>query len=194
MSSQSNITDSCKNFTIVSDFILYNVGQYCIFRFQRICVNTFSWDYKCYPVSVFSYRLLDQMYTYPLFYVPDLNPALYINNKGLLSARKKRVHLKFVKDFVKTCRFAVRCVESFPRILKLNQTNVIFIYREQVYFESIPEHIANDPDIWSLSDFIDVRNKSMQHSIDELIEKCEHHIFNCVVRCNNKYRFIYNTF
>lgn len=119
-----------------------------------------SWDYKCYPVSVFSYRLLDQMYTYPLFYVPDLNPALYINNKGLLSARKKRVHLKFVKDFVKTCRFAVR---------------------EQVYFESIPEHIANDPDIWSLSDFIDVRNKSMQHSIDELIEKCEHHIFNCVL-------------
>ncbi|XP_011182004.2 run domain Beclin-1-interacting and cysteine-rich domain-containing protein [Zeugodacus cucurbitae] len=119
-----------------------------------------SWDFKSYPVSVFSYRLLDQMYTYPLFYVPDLNPALYINNKTLLSARKKRVHLKFVKDFVKTCRFAVR---------------------EQVYFESIPEHIANDPDIWSLSDFIDVRNKSMQHSIDELIEKCEHHIFNCVL-------------
>ncbi|XP_039960797.1 run domain Beclin-1-interacting and cysteine-rich domain-containing protein [Bactrocera tryoni] len=119
-----------------------------------------SWDFKCYPVSVFAYRLLDQMYTYPLFYVPDLNPALYINNKALLNARKKRVHLKFVKDFVKTCRFAVR---------------------EQVYFESIPEHIANDADVWSLSDFIDVRNKSMQHSIDQLIDKCEHHIFNCVL-------------
>lgn len=119
-----------------------------------------SWDFKSYPVSVFSYRLLDQMYTYPLFYVPDLNPALYINNKTLLSALKKRVHLRFVNDFVKTCRFAVR---------------------EQVYFESIPEHITNDPDIWSLSDFIDVRNKSMQHSIDELIEKCEQHIFNCVL-------------
>ncbi|XP_054728320.1 uncharacterized protein LOC129237538 isoform X1 [Anastrepha obliqua] len=119
-----------------------------------------TWDFKCYPVSVFSYRLLEQMYLYPLFYVPDLNPALYIDNKALLSARKKRVHLKFVKDFIKCCRFAVR---------------------EQVYFESIPDHITNDSDIWSLSDFIDVHNKSMQRSIDQLIEKCEHHIFNCVL-------------
>ncbi|XP_036319286.1 run domain Beclin-1-interacting and cysteine-rich domain-containing protein isoform X1 [Rhagoletis pomonella] len=119
-----------------------------------------SWDFKCYPVSVFSYRLLEQMYTYPLFYVPDLNPVLYVDNKALLSARRKRIHLQFVKDFIKTCRFAVR---------------------DHVYFESIPEHITNDPDIWSLSDFIDVHNKSMQRSIDQLIEKCEHHIFNCVL-------------
>ncbi|XP_067640504.1 run domain Beclin-1-interacting and cysteine-rich domain-containing protein isoform X2 [Eurosta solidaginis] len=118
-----------------------------------------DWDFKCYPVSVFSYRLLEQMYTYPLFYVPDLNPTLYIATKGLFLARKKRVQLKFVKDFVKTCRFAIRY---------------------QAYFDSIPEHITNDPDIWSLSDFIDVNNKSMQRSIDQLIENCEHHIFNCV--------------
>lgn len=99
--------------------------EYCIF--QNICVNTYSWDFKSYPVSVFSYRLLDQMYTYPLFYVPDLNPALYINNKMLLSALKKRVHLRFVNDFVKTCRFAVRCVDSLWRVLKLNNCVSSFI-------------------------------------------------------------------
>ncbi|XP_004536443.1 run domain Beclin-1-interacting and cysteine-rich domain-containing protein [Ceratitis capitata] len=150
-----------------------NSFRYCTYLGKYLCTGCHrnqmspipakilqSWDFKCYSVSVFAYRLLDQMYTYPLFYVPDLNPVLYIENKSLLLARKKRQHLKFVRDFVKTCRFAVR---------------------EQVYFDGIPEHIASDPDVWSLSDFIDANNKSMQHSIDQLIEKCEQHIFSCVL-------------
>lgn len=119
-----------------------------------------AWDFKCYPVSVFAYRLLEQMYAYPLFYVPDLNPALYVQSKALLSARNKRLQLHFVKDFIRMCRFALR---------------------EQTYFESIPDYITSDIDNWSMSDFIDARNKCLQRSIDELIHKCENHIFNCVL-------------
>ncbi|KAM7348243.1 run domain Beclin-1-interacting and cysteine-rich domain-containing protein rubicon [Cochliomyia hominivorax] len=119
-----------------------------------------NWDFKCYPVSVFAYRLLEQMYAYPLFYVPDLNPALYIRSKSLLSARNKRLQLKFVKDFIRMCRFALR---------------------EQSYFESVPDYITADIDNWSMSDFIDARTKSLHRSIDEIINKCETHIFNCVL-------------
>uniref|UniRef100_T1PLU9 Phorbol-ester/DAG-type domain-containing protein n=1 Tax=Musca domestica TaxID=7370 RepID=T1PLU9_MUSDO len=119
-----------------------------------------SWDFKCYPVSVFAYRLLEQMYAYPLFYVPDLNPALYFRSKSLLSARNRRLQLKYVKDFIRTCRFALR---------------------EQNYFETIPDYITSDIDNWSMSDFIDARSNCLQRSIDELITKCENHIFNCVL-------------
>ncbi|XP_037932395.1 run domain Beclin-1-interacting and cysteine-rich domain-containing protein-like [Teleopsis dalmanni] len=118
------------------------------------------WDFKCYPVSVFAYRLLEQMYSYPLFYVPDINPALYIQNKILRNARKKRFQLGFVKDFIRACRFAVE---------------------ENKYFDAIPNHIASELDVWSMADFIDVENKSMKRSIDELISNCEAHIFNCVL-------------
>lgn len=101
------------------------------------------------------------MYSYPLFYVPDLNPALYIRSKTLHSARNKRLQLKYVKDFIRMCRFALR---------------------EQNYFDTVPDYITTDVDNWSMSDFIDVRTKCLHRSIDELITKCENHIFNCVVR------------
>uniref|UniRef100_A0A1I8QBJ1 Phorbol-ester/DAG-type domain-containing protein n=1 Tax=Stomoxys calcitrans TaxID=35570 RepID=A0A1I8QBJ1_STOCA len=119
-----------------------------------------NWDFKCYPVSVFAYRLLEQMSSFPLFYVPDLNPALYFRSKSLLSARNKRLQLKFVKDFIRTCRFAVR---------------------EQAYFESVPDYLTSDIDNWSMSDFIDARSNCLHRSIDELIIKCQNHIYNCVL-------------
>lgn len=100
------------------------------------------------------------MYAYPLFYVPDLNPALYIRSKSLLIARNKRLQLKFVKDFIRMCRFALH---------------------EQRYFETVPDYITADIDNWSMSDFIDARTKCLHRSIDELINQCENHIFNCVV-------------
>uniref|UniRef100_A0A1A9WAH2 Phorbol-ester/DAG-type domain-containing protein n=1 Tax=Glossina brevipalpis TaxID=37001 RepID=A0A1A9WAH2_9MUSC len=118
------------------------------------------WDFRCYPVSVFAYRLLEQMYTYPLFYVPDLNPELYVKSKSLLNARKKRLQLKFVKDFIRACRFALH---------------------EQSFFNTIPDYITSDIDNWSMSDFVDVHSKCLQKSIDQLIDKCANHIHNCVL-------------
>lgn len=130
--------------------------------YKRKYTFSFSWDFKCYPVSVFAYRLLEQMYNYPLFYVPDLNPALYIRCSSLLAARNKRLQLKYVKDFIRMCRFALH---------------------ERSYFESVPDYITGDVDNWSMSDFVDARTKCLHRSIDELIKKCETHIYNCVVSC-----------
>lgn len=60
-----------------------------------------------YPVSNFSYRLLDQMSVDPLFNVGDINPGLYRKNRQLEKCRDLRLQLFFLKSFVLTCRFAV---------------------------------------------------------------------------------------
>lgn len=112
------------------------------------------------------------MSTYPLFYVPDLNPTLYFRSKSLLSARNKRLQLKYIKDFIGTCRFAVR---------------------EQYFFESVPDYITLDVDNWSMADFVDAQSNCLQRSIDKLINNCEAHIFNCVVSLTSYFRPQTNT-
>ncbi|XP_055911948.1 run domain Beclin-1-interacting and cysteine-rich domain-containing protein [Eupeodes corollae] len=118
------------------------------------------WDFKFYPVSVFAYRLLEQMWTYPLFYVPDLNPALYVKSKQLRNARLKRVQAQFVKEFITVCRLAEN---------------------ERVYFASVPDYITTDPDTWSMSDLIDSKTNTIHKSLQDLIKKCEDHIIDCVL-------------
>lgn len=119
-----------------------------------------SWDFRCYPVSSFAYRLIEQMYTFPLFHVPDLNARLYAKQKVLAKERRRRQQLKYVRDFIVACRFATR---------------------EQALFNLVPAHITNDPDMWSMCDFVDVQNSSMRRSIEELIELSEQHVNNCVL-------------
>lgn len=53
--------------------------------------------------------------------------------------------------------------------------------REQALFDAVPAHITNDPDMWSMCDFVDVQNKSLCRSIEDLIELNEQHVFSCVV-------------
>lgn len=67
-----------------------------------------SWDFRSYAVSSFAYRLIEQMYTFPLFHVPDLNAQLYAKQKILAKERRRRQQLKYVRDFITACRFATR--------------------------------------------------------------------------------------
>lgn len=57
-------------------------------------------------MSVFSYRLLDQIWKVPLFRVPDLSKELYGRVRSLRYCRLRRLQLKYVHDFIQTCRFA----------------------------------------------------------------------------------------
>ncbi|XP_017086135.1 uncharacterized protein LOC108118093 [Drosophila eugracilis] len=118
-----------------------------------------SWDFRCYPVCSFAYRLIEQMYAFPLFHVPDLNSQLY-KHKELAKARRRRLQLQAVKGFIANCRFATR---------------------EQSFFNAIPVHITQDPDMWSMCDFVDVQNTSMNRSIKEVIALSEQHVNNCVL-------------
>ncbi|EDW00357.1 GH11907 [Drosophila grimshawi] len=119
-----------------------------------------TWDFHSYAVSSFAYRLIEQMYTFPLFHVPDLNAQLYVKQKQLARARRRRQQLRFVRDLIVACRFATK---------------------EQAFFDAVPAHITNDPDMWSMCDFVDVQNKSMTRSIEQLIGLSEQHVYNCVL-------------
>lgn len=68
---------------------------------------------------------------------------------------------------------------TYPRI---TSHIPVFLHREQAFFNAIPEHITQDPDMWSMCDFVDVQNKSMGRSIKELVVLSEHHVQSCVVR------------
>lgn len=46
-------------------------------------------------------------------------------------------------------------------------------------FECVPAYIYDDTDNWSMNDFIDVRNGTFLRAINEIIERGEHHVYNC---------------
>lgn len=137
----------------------------------------FSWDFNYYPVCVFAYRLLEEIFTYPLFYVSLLNPSLYNRSNLLSSARWKRQQLNYMKSFIELCRFATL---------------------EASFFEAIPNHIASDIDLWSMSDIFNARSKYLHKTLDALIVRCESHISNCVVNIldyftyNDSYKVLFS--
>ncbi|XP_076630094.1 run domain Beclin-1-interacting and cysteine-rich domain-containing protein rubicon isoform X2 [Colletes latitarsis] len=117
-----------------------------------------KWDFNRYPVSNFSYRLLDQMMLDPLFQVNDLNPLLYRRIKQLDRTRLLRTQLFFFKDFLFTCRFA----SSVQEVLK----------KESNY-------IISDPHVYSIQDLIHVKYGILPVKLQELVQVCNMHIIGC---------------
>ncbi|XP_024885568.1 run domain Beclin-1-interacting and cysteine-rich domain-containing protein [Temnothorax curvispinosus] len=117
-----------------------------------------KWDFNRYPVSNFSYRLLDQMMSDPLFQVNDLNPLLYRRIKQLDKTRLLRTKLFFLKDFSFACRFAT----SLQDVLKKE-----------------PNYIINDPHVYSIQDLINVKLGVLCARLQELVQICCAHIVDC---------------
>ncbi|KAL0274218.1 UNVERIFIED_CONTAM: hypothetical protein PYX00_006690 [Menopon gallinae] len=118
----------------------------------------FKWDFGRYPVSTFSYRLLDQMSTDPLFRINDLNPELYKKNKTLERVRQLRVQLYYIKDFVLTCRFADQVREDLDRE---------------------PTYMLNDPDMYSVQDLVQVKTGELRERLRDIIRDSFTHVNNC---------------
>ncbi|XP_078046287.1 run domain Beclin-1-interacting and cysteine-rich domain-containing protein rubicon isoform X1 [Augochlora pura] len=117
-----------------------------------------KWDFNRYPVSNFSYRLLDQMALDPLFQINDLNPSLYKRIKQLDRMRLLRTQLFSFKDFLFTCRFAT----SVQEVLKKE-----------------PNYIISDPHVYSIQDLIQVKYGILPIRLQELVELCHMHIIGC---------------
>ncbi|XP_017876260.1 run domain Beclin-1-interacting and cysteine-rich domain-containing protein [Ceratina calcarata] len=117
-----------------------------------------KWDFNRYSVSNFSYRLLDQMTTDPLFQVNDLNPSLYRRIKQLERTRLLRTQLCFFKDFLFTCRFAT----SVQEILKKE-----------------PNYMISKPHVYSIQDLIHVKYGTLPMRLQGLIQMCNMHIVGC---------------
>lgn len=117
-----------------------------------------KWDFNRYPVSNFSYRLLDQMMSDPLFQVNDLNPLLYRRIKQLDKTRVLRTKLFFLKDFLLTCRFA----SSLQNMLKKE-----------------PDYIMSDPHVYSIQDLINIKFGVLYVRLHELVQACCAHTVEC---------------
>lgn len=114
-----------------------------------------KWDFALYPVSVFAYRWLDQIWKLPLFRVIDLNAKLYEKVKQLSLARECRLQLKYLEDFISSCRFSIE---------------------EQTILQDLQDHWTEDVDIWSMNDFIDVKNNIFTTKVKAIIDHCEDHL------------------
>lgn len=117
-----------------------------------------KWDFSKYPVSNFSYSLLDRMSTDPLFNVLDLNSSLYRQVRELQRVRLLRIALFYLKDFIFSCR----CTGTLQNVIKEE-----------------PSHIYTDPDCYSISDFINVKNGKLFKTLTVLVKHCENHVNHC---------------
>lgn len=128
------------------------------------CVKNFRWDFSYHLVSVFSYKVLEQLWLNPLFNIKDLNSDLYTKVKTLGSTKTKRLNLRYIQDFIMTCRFADN---------------------QKLILQTLPHHWTSDLDLWAMSDLEAVKNGIMQKNIDDTVKTCEQHIKECEVFIQN---------
>lgn len=121
-----------------------------------------KWDFSVCPVSVFAYRLLEDIWTRPLFRIADINAQLYDRVWILNWARQMRTTFRFVVDFIQSCRFA---------------------RSEQDMLKAVPDYFTADPEIWSMMDLEAVKNGSFKRDLAKFTASCEGHIFGCEVSC-----------
>lgn len=148
---------------------------------------TLRWDFTFYPVCTFAYRLLNDINAIPLYRINHLNPKLYEKVRVLQVARNIRKNLKYIKDFIMNCRFAIEWVFSTNDSVYdkcINHFNISFRMKGQM--QNVAEHITSDLDSWSMADFISVRSGSFQKEKTDLIKRCEKHIYECEVSNNSK--------
>ncbi|XP_025191827.1 run domain Beclin-1-interacting and cysteine-rich domain-containing protein [Melanaphis sacchari] len=145
--------------------------RYCFYLGRYFCtgchVNKTSiipgriiekWDFSKYPVSCFSFNLLEKMLFDPLFNITDLNSVLYKRARGLDKVRMYRMQLHYIKDFIFLCRYADRLKELL---------------------EIIDAHIILKPDLYSIQNLVDVKNGELGKKLQNLIVTCNKHIINC---------------
>lgn len=65
-----------------------------------------DWNFKLYPVAVGAYRLLEEIWYSPLFYVATINAQLF-RVPALASARKVRGSLRLARDHIFACRWVI---------------------------------------------------------------------------------------
>ncbi|PSN54788.1 hypothetical protein C0J52_01979 [Blattella germanica] len=117
-----------------------------------------KWDFTRYPVSSFSYRLLDEMLMDPLFRIGDHSPALYRKARHLERTRQLRIQLFYLKDFVLTCRFSDHLQEAFKK--------------EQVY-------MLTELETYSMNDLVQVKSGELSTRLRELLSSSSQHVAEC---------------
>ncbi|CAH1987757.1 unnamed protein product [Acanthoscelides obtectus] len=119
-----------------------------------------KWDFRRYPVSTFSYRLLEQMYTDPLFHVLELNKNITKMSKHLLICNQYRQALYYLKDFIFSCKYAENIKERL---------------------EQERSYLLTDPGVYSLNDLMNVKTGVMKEQLGLLFQTCCKHTVECKI-------------
>ncbi|XP_057669448.1 run domain Beclin-1-interacting and cysteine-rich domain-containing protein isoform X1 [Diorhabda carinulata] len=117
-----------------------------------------KWDFKRYPVSTFSYRLLEQMYTDPLFRVFSLNKNIGKMAKNLELCQRIRLGLHYLKDFIFTCKHAETIGEKLVKEMGSALT---------------------EPEVYSMDDLFKIKNGDLVTKMKSLVEICCKHTSEC---------------
>ncbi|KAK3925173.1 Run domain Beclin-1-interacting and cysteine-rich domain-containing protein [Frankliniella fusca] len=117
-----------------------------------------KWDFNRYPVSNFSYRLLDFMFMDPLFNVAAVSPGLYRKARSLERCRKFRQQLNFMKDFIFNCRSAKALQEVLERE---------------------PHYMFSEVDVYSMVDFEQVKQGELASRLQTLLALGNEHTSQC---------------
>ncbi|XP_060516818.1 run domain Beclin-1-interacting and cysteine-rich domain-containing protein [Cylas formicarius] len=118
-----------------------------------------KWDFNRYPVSTFSYKLLEQMYLDPLFRVFELNKNIGKLSKNLIFIHKYRVGLLYLKEYIFSCRFAETVQETME--------------------QELPVYFLTKPDEYSMDDLVNIKNGNMKAKMKYLVGICCKHTSEC---------------
>ncbi|CAL1533990.1 unnamed protein product, partial [Lymnaea stagnalis] len=116
------------------------------------------WHFGHYPVSTFSYSLLEKMWMEPLFHLNTINPMLYKRVRVLESIRESRQQLVHLHSLLAVCK-------RDPKLLKEMQ--------------KLPSHWLSNDDVYSMDDFVQVKTGSMMNQIKAFITLAISHVEDC---------------
>ncbi|BFZ06127.1 hypothetical protein BsWGS_09166 [Bradybaena similaris] len=117
-----------------------------------------KWDFSRYPVANFSYALVEKMWQEPLFHVDTINPTLYKRVRGLETIRECRQQVVHLHSLLAICK-------RDPLVLK--------------EMHKMPSHWINNDDVYSMDDFIQVKNGTMLSHLRYFISLAVAHVSDC---------------
>ncbi|EFX77119.1 hypothetical protein DAPPUDRAFT_54583 [Daphnia pulex] len=119
-----------------------------------------KWDFRKYPVSNFSYDLLERMWFDSLFRLGYINPLLYRRCRQLNKVLELRLQLINVAEFLRICRFGTDIWEDFRK-------------QSADWLE--------DPEIYSLYDLTRVNSGELFQLLRQIVSSGMNHIIHCEV-------------
>ncbi|KRX66365.1 Coatomer subunit beta, partial [Trichinella sp. T9] len=130
-----------------------------------------KWDFRLQPVCDLASQILKHIQEIPMFNVATLNPRLYARVESLALVRVKRRQLKFMADYVRTCKSASNLEAFDSKLLDL--------------FNKLPSYLSEEIELYSLKDFCEIRSGVFLKRFIHLIHISGLHIINCLI-CRSK--------
>jgi len=127
----------------------------------------FIFHFCRYPVSNFSYDLLERMWFDSLFRLGYINPLLYRRCRQLNKVLELRLQLINVAEFLRICRFGTEYV--FVTCFFWSRLTFTFLFRVWEDFRKKSADWLEDPEIYSLYDLTRVNSGELFQLLRQIV-------------------------